>query len=319
MPAWPTRWSATRACPAARPGAPPAKPRSSPHSPGWPAPWPAGTSTPTRPRPSLAPTSGTRHVASWSRPLRAKEPTPPASEPRPLRSQPETRPPNSASCASTPTGSCGSTTTGTEWCALRGRSTPTAGPGSKPRSPPSPTACGARTSNSPRAGAAPPTNETSTPCARPHPSPGVRVPTTATGPQTYLTTRVRPRPNTKRLTARRPLHPSPGVRPPVAPAHAQGHIPARPQPRPNIKGLTARRSMHPSPGLRVPVTVRRAAPEPTARVPAASNLETAQESQRPTSTPTPKGANLREQQLKPSRPGPERLIPRPIPRRLELL
>ena len=59
--------------------------------------------------------------------------------------------------------------------------------------------------------------------------------------------------------------------------------------------------------------------EPTARVPATSNLTTAQELQRPTSTPTPKGANLREQPLKPSRPGPERLMPRRTPRRLELL
>ena len=100
---------------------------------------------------------------------------------------------------------------------------------------------------------------------------------------------------------------------------SQTHIPARPPPRPNIKTLTARRSLHPSPGVRVPATVRRAAPEPTARVPAASNLKTAQELQRPTSTPTPKGANLREQQLKPSRPGPERLKPRRTPRRLELL
>ena len=37
MPAWPTRWCATRACPAAPPGGPPAKPGSSPHSLRWPA------------------------------------------------------------------------------------------------------------------------------------------------------------------------------------------------------------------------------------------------------------------------------------------
>ena len=65
------------ACPAAPPGGPPAKPRSSPHSPRSPAHWPAGTSIPTRPKPSRAPTSPTRHGASWSPPPWAKGPTPP--------------------------------------------------------------------------------------------------------------------------------------------------------------------------------------------------------------------------------------------------
>ena len=239
---------------------------------------------PTRPKPSPAPTSATRHGASWSRPLRAKGPTPPASEPRPRRSQPETRPPNSASCASTPTGSCGSTTTATEWCALRGHSTPTAGPGSKPRSPPSPTGCGARTSNSPRARAAVPNNETSTPCARPHPSPGVRV---QPRPVHRRTSPLPPRP-IKTLTARR-LHPSPGVRPPVAPvtpdAHPRSasatpehrHWPAVADPSPGGEFSSASGTPNPPPG--------------------SGDIEPhpAQELRRPRSTPRPKGANLREQ------------------------
>ena len=193
-PAWPTRWSATQACPAALRGAPPAKPRSSPQSPRWPARWPAGTSMPTRPKPSPEPTSATRHGASWWRPLRARGPTRPASGPRSRRSQPDTRPPNNASCASAPTGSCGSTTTVTEWCALRGRSTPTAGPGSRPRSPPSPTVCGAPTSNSPRTSDAPPNNETSTLCARPHPNRRALTPPARTPTQTADTTNAPPCP-----------------------------------------------------------------------------------------------------------------------------
>ena len=265
MPAWLTRWCATRACPAVPPGGPPAKPRSSPDSPRWPVRWPRGTSMPTKPKPSPGPMSATRHAAPWSRLLRVRGPTPHASEPRPRRSQPDTRRPSNASCVSTPTDSCGSTTTATAWCASRGHSTPTTGPGSRPRSPPSPTGCGRRTRSSPPANAAVPNSETSTPCAPLLPSCRSRDSAVA-----------------------RPAPRHPGVGDSTRPTDDSPTASPR-----------ARSPPHPGSGAITPTAAGGAPRNRIARTPAAPNPPTAQKPQRP--GPRANGTWRRGERLKPKR------------------